>query len=125
MKNRIGQIIILSTVAAILTSSCATIFGNKDKTISVKSQPSGARVSIDGVPMGKTPATFQVPDIKQPMVVTVKKRGYEADSRVVRKEIQTVAFCNLLNLVCWGVDYITGNMYEIKSKDLHFDLEKK
>ncbi len=49
------------TLAACLgLSACATLFAPGPDTILVKTNPPGARVLLDGLPVGTTPASFQV-----------------------------------------------------------------
>jgi hypothetical protein len=65
-------------LAALAIAGCAV-------STRIESQPSGANVSIDGKPIGVTPATLTVPRSEWPRayVCRVDKEGFETETRTL------------------------------------------
>ena len=57
--------------------SCATLLKGKTDQITVISEPSGAKVSVNGDEKGTTPVSFDVPS-KEDLNVHIAKDGYQA-----------------------------------------------
>ncbi len=108
--------------ALLIQTGCATILGHNDHPMKVTSQPAGATVYLNGAPVGQTPLDFEVKDLGTPNTLRVRLEGYEDETERVMRKVQTVAFCNLFSILCWGVDYLSDSMFEIKNDTLHFDL---
>lgn len=104
---------------------CATMFGDKERTVMVESTPPGAKVLLNGLPYGKTPTTIQITNMLSSNSITLKLDGYDEITRNVSTSIQPVAFLNLINIVCWGVDLATGNVMKIDTRVISVDLDKK
>jgi hypothetical protein len=116
--------IFLFLSASLFLTSCATLFGDKDKSVRVSTKPSGAKVYLNGAPVGTTPATIQIASTLSANMILIKKRGYEDITVPIITSVQPVAFLNLLNLLCWGIDLATGNVMRIDSKYIQLDLSK-
>lgn len=108
-----------------LLSGCATLFGDKDKHIRVESNPPGANVFLNGMPYGKTPTVVTITNMLGSNLLTFRMDGYDEISRPVMTSIQPIAFLNLVNIVCWGIDFATGNIYRLDNKMIMVDLDKK
>ncbi|MCA9621049.1 MAG: serine/threonine protein kinase [Myxococcales bacterium] len=52
-------------------------------TISVESEPSGARLAVDGVAAGQTPTTLTVPQSETPIELRVEVEGHAPQTRVL------------------------------------------
>jgi len=101
---------------------CASIIEGKTQAVTFNSEPSGAQVIINGMPMGVTPAT-----------ITLKKNEYDNANVVFKKEGHQDQQANLNTKVTgwfWGniisggllgsaTDAISGAMWEY-SPDRHF-----
>lgn len=114
--------------AIILTfslSSCATLFGDKDKTVRVESNPPGAKIYVNNLPFGKTPAVIALQNLRSGNHITLKLDGYETTSRPIATSIQPVAFLNLLNILCWGIDFLSDSVMKLDTKMIFIDLDKK
>ncbi|MDF1561667.1 MAG: PEGA domain-containing protein [Deltaproteobacteria bacterium] len=111
--------------AVLFQAGCATILGHNHHTMTVTSTPAGASVFLNGAPMGQTPVQFVVQDLGTPNALKIRLEGYEDESQRVLRRVQTVAFCNLFNFICWGVDYLSDSMFEIKNNEVHFDLRPR
>ncbi len=64
----------LVLAAILFSSSCAMISGDKNDSVSISSQPSGAEIVIGGMNYGKTPATIKI-EAKNQKAVLIKE-GY-------------------------------------------------
>ncbi len=117
----------LFTLSALLLSSlffagCATIFTGTHDEVIIRSDPEGARIFIDGVEEGLTPATI---DVKRPGIgdteVELRLEGYEPRTFILRKEFNAVSVINLDNPIAWAIDIATGAI--TKYKPMGYDIE--
>lgn len=122
--RKIGVLVAIFAFCGLATS-CATLFGDKDRMVQVASEPSGARVFVNGQPYGKTPTSINIADPLDDNFITFKLAGYDDVTRPVLTAIQPIAFLNLLNIICWGIDFATGNVMEIKTKFISVQMDKK
>ncbi len=109
MSKRTVALLSLLSIAAILSTGCATILSGTSQTITIDSYPPGAQVKVGGQ-TGTTPVTLRIP----------KKKGYVveisryADRRVVELErsIDPATFLNFIPPLWPGfiVDAIAGTM---------------
>ena len=118
--NKIGLVIV---GAAMLFSSCATLFTGTSDMISIDSSPVGAKILIDGLNVGKTPATIKVERSFNTRQVTLKLTGYENRVFILQREFNTVAILNMLGLVGWAVDVVTGSIYRYSPKNYDIELD--
>ena len=118
--------ILFSIAMMTMNTGCATLLGDKTRTVNIQSEPEGASVLLNGMKIGTTPMIYKVPDnsMSNPGKITLKLDGYETQSVVIDSGLQMVAILNLANLLCWGVDFITGNMFELKTKFVNVELER-
>ena len=115
--------IILASVCAIALSSCASVFGNKNRDVTVTSRPPGAKVYLNGTYLGHTPTTLTVDNPMDTHLVTVRKAGYEPQQKPVDTRFQPIGILNILFWPGFIVDYATGDMKKVYPT-LHFDLQK-
>ena len=108
-----------------LFSGCATLFTGTKDTITIESEPPGAKIYIEGIEYGKTPATLILtrPGFSEKMV-TLKLKGYEHVNFVLQKEFNTVAILNLGSVFGWLIDIGTGSIYKYSPRYYKFTLEK-
>lgn len=106
---------ILLLITPMLALGCATLFVGEQQSLTFDSEPAGAQIIINGVPMGVTPAN-----------ITVQKRNYENATVVFKKEgytDQQAAFHTKVTGWFWGniliggllgssIDSLTGSMLE-------------
>jgi hypothetical protein len=114
-----------------LVSGCASIFCGESKTISITSDPAGAKFNIkDGhgkvVHTGITPASVSLKRSSGPLTkgnytITFEKEGYAEKTVPVEQEFETGWFlCNALLtpigcLIGGSVDGATGSIYTIEN----------
>ena len=109
-------------LTVVLVSGCATVFTGTHDEVTIRSEPEGALIFIDGLEEGTTPATL---DIKRPGItdteVTLRLDGYEPRRFVLRKAFNAVSVINLACVLCWAVDVATGSI--TKYRPSGYDVE--
>lgn len=78
---------------------------------------------IDGLVVGKTPATVTIKRSFNDRQVTLKLDGYEDRIFVLQKEFNVVAILNMFGLLGWAIDAVTGSIYRYNPKNYELDLE--
>lgn len=105
------KIIIYFLILTFLTySGCATIFTGSNETVSLSSEPSGAKVLVNGNDEGKTPLALKLKKGKEYSIEFVKD-GFESKS--FRLTYSIGAGWIILDILCGivgvVVDAVTGN----------------
>lgn len=94
------------------------------RTVTIKSNPAGAKIYINNVSYGTTLAIVTLPTyIYGGNIVTLKKKGYEDISYNINSSFQ---FVGLLNIFFWPgfiIDGATGNIIKINPNSLNIDLD--
>jgi hypothetical protein len=119
-------------LALVLTSSCAflsgcaTIVKGTTQVIPVSSDPTGARVSVDGAASGTTPTTVTL-SRKQNHMVVIEKEGFSPESVAVTKSMGGAVAGNIIagGLIGWGVDAMTGAQYNLAPTTINVRLTTK
>lgn len=116
---------LISIILAFAFSSCATIFTGTKQNIMINSIPSGAKVQVDGIDRGTTPASVRLKKSSDGQNITLKMEGYE--TRVFQPEtgFNGVAVLNFFNLLFWGIDAATGALWKYSPKYYEIELEPK
>lgn len=108
-------------------TACATIFKGSEEEVTFNSDPSGAKVVIDGRPRGKTPTTLTL-DSDSSYSVEYRKAGYESGKLHIGKNLGAgwVVLDVLLlpSLIPIVVDAVTGAWYELNEDTVYMELEK-
>jgi hypothetical protein len=126
---RDAQRLILGAFCAALLvvglTACATIINGTSQSVSISSQPSGAQVFVDGVPMGATPVS---PDLKRKdkHTVRIELEGYEPFEMRLNRGTSGWIAGNIIfgGLIGLAVDAITGAMYKISPDEVVATLER-
>jgi hypothetical protein len=105
----------LLTVAALAftLSGCATLFGDKNRTVLVTSTPSGAKVYFQGAYIGNTPVPITVNNPLDATTVSIRQDGYYESTTPVKTEVQYSTFLNFFFWPGFIVDAITGNIKRV------------
>jgi hypothetical protein len=106
-------------------SACATLFTGTRDTISFNSTPAGATILIDGIEMGKTPATILVKRSLGDKLVTLKMPGYQDRTFALSKTFNVVSVLNLGSILGWGVDAATGAVFKYDRFSYEMELEQR
>jgi hypothetical protein len=124
MKKIVACIITVSFIFTVI--GCATIISGRNQDLPVISNPSGARVIVNGVQQ-QSPCTL-VLDRKQPMYqVRVEKDGYEPVEITLRKGVNGWIWGNLLfgGIIGVIVDLCTGSVHKFTPTELEVNLAQK
>ena len=128
INNVYSRFMILTILASMtLTTGCATILSSSNKTLQINSEPSGARVIINGNQIGLTPLQYTVPNAKmnRPGFISIQKDGYETAGQEINSYFQLIAVLNTANIICWAVDFFTGNLFSLERNNLTVTLQPK
>ena len=119
-------VLMMVVFTVFIFTSCATILTGTSDDITFNSDPSGAAIMLDGLKVGKTPATVT---IKRPgfgnKEITLKLAGYEDRTFMLHKEFNTMAICNLASWPGWVIDIITGTIMKYSKTNYSIDLDPK
>jgi len=109
--------ILISLIAIIILTGCATVFTGSTDKVSIYSYPEGAKVHIDGYYKGKTPCTINLERDYATKYARIEHPPYIDTIIKLNKSFNEIA---LLNLLTFGldlgtflfIDIITGNIIE-------------
>ena len=123
MKGLLKTIMITGTMLSL--AGCATMFGDKNKTISINSTPSGAKVTYNGTYRGVTPYSLVLASSSTPGVITVSHEGCQPETQQIQTSFQKIGFLNILFWPGFIVDAVTGDMMKIDNTSMNFTLDCK
>jgi len=110
---------------AIIVAGCATIIQGTSQSISVNSNPSGAKIIVMGMERGTTPAVIKVDRSDSNIIVRIVKDGYEPVEVMLTRSVSgwifgNIVFGGLLGLV---VDFATGGAYNVSPEFIQANLQ--
>ncbi len=119
-------IVLLAASTLALSSGCATILKGSRESLTVVSQPAGAKVQINGIDVGNTPLTTRVNGTNDQLVM-VRKDGYETRTILVASSVGAgwivVDFlCGVLPVL---VDAVTGDWKSLDQNNVNVVLDKR
>lgn len=122
--------LIVSGLALLMLSSCATIFsGSKAKiTVTDDEMLDPVDITADGKRVRRNvylPVRFKVKRGFRPSTVKVEANGYETETVTVYKKFNAAAVVNLTNLIAWGIDAATGAMMKPEEKVYHISMKRE
>lgn len=117
--------LLILLVGIVLLSGCATILSGTSQTVKVNSVPSGAKVQVDGIDRGVTPAALKLKKGNEGQIITLKMEGYETKTFQPETSFNGVAILNMFSLLGWGIDAVTGAIYKYSPRYYEVELEKK
>lgn len=109
---------------ASLVFGSATIFSGTNQSIAIDSEPSGAKVYVDGQLRGVTPMSIMMNKSVSSHDIRVQKEGYVDINVPMKKTMDPVAVLNIF----WDLsttDFLTGSVMEYSPNNYYFQLEKK
>lgn len=123
MRSLLSTFVLIVTAFAM--SGCATLFTGSSDNIVFESEPAGAEILIDGLVVGRTPATVSVkrPGLGDKMV-TLRMDGYSPVTFTLSKSFNTVAILNLASVVGWGIDILTGSVMRYDKQYYEADMSR-
>ena len=114
----------LCVVIVWLVAGCATVFQGTSTNVDVSSDPSGAKVYVNGHQMGTTPVTLRL-ETKHVYHLEFKKEGFETKSYTITNHVGVgwVVLDVILGLIPVVVDAATGAWYELDQECVNALLE--
>lgn len=106
-------------------TGCATIVKGTTQPIPIASEPTGARVLVDGQPKGTTPVTVDM-QRKHTHVVTLELPGYDTENISITNSVGGAVAGNIIagGLIGWGVDATSGAQYNLSPKAVNVRLRQ-
>jgi hypothetical protein len=119
MKRAIFVVLALTAVVA----GCASITKGSHQMISISSNVDGADLYLDGMKIGTTPFTGEVPKNKK--ALTVEKAGYRTETIVLSKSLEGMFWGNIITGGTLGslTDFATGAAYAYAPASYQVDLK--
>ncbi len=119
MKKVIMSLVLVSVS---LVSSCASIFTGSKRSVLFESNPSGAKVYVNGFEKGITPSQIKV---KADDRIDFRLDGYKERVVVMDSSFNLVAILNGISIIGWGIDALTGSLKRVDTKYVKVDLESE
>ncbi|MFY0712792.1 PEGA domain-containing protein [Seonamhaeicola sp. NFXS20] len=113
---------ILLFTSALFFSSCASIFTGSKRNVLFESNPSGAKVYVNGFEKGITPTQIKV---KADDRIDFRIDNYKERVVVMDSKFNLVSILNGFSIIGWGVDALTGSLKRVDTKYVKVDLEEK
>jgi len=116
----------LCVVVALLSTGCATLFHSSTQTVAVnaweseKGEPVAARVTVNTPSSTYSAVTpFNVgasPSLFHSLTLAVDDPCYDKFEYAVETSVAPIYFLNILNLYGFGIDFLTGSMFDYESR---------
>ena len=121
--GRMGRLA-LGLAVPLALSACGTIIQGTKQQVSISSAPTGAEVTVDNVPLGKTPV---VGDLKRKdhHLVRITLDGYQPHEIALARSVSGWVAGNIVfgGIIGLAVDAITGGMYKLTPDQVLTALE--
>jgi hypothetical protein len=107
----------------IWSSACATLVAEDKRTLMVTSTPPGAQITVNGMPIGMTPANVVVNDHK-PQQIGITKAGFAPSGCFITTAIGGLWIVADIVLGVWPlvVDLATDDWSSLTSSRCHANL---
>ena len=116
---------VIAGIIAVATVGCASIMHGTTQKIGISSAPTGAKVTVNNMPLGNTPVFA---DLKrgQEHIVTIEMEGYEKSQLTLTKSVSGWVWGNIVfgGLIGLAVDAISGGFYKLSPEQLNAELRK-
>ncbi len=115
--------LMLSLVLLVSVSGCGTLFTGSTEMVNINSTPNKAKVHVNGGYMGTTPVTLSLQKDRD-YIILVKKEGYEDATATLTRRFNATSILNLISILCWVVDVVTGGLWKFERNNITVDLEQ-
>ena len=119
-------LIICSTVIlSLIFCSCATMFNSNTQEIEIKTNPSYAKLMIDGRKFGTTPQVVNI-DRKNNHIVKIELDGFDTYETQITGTLSFYFWGNIFNGIIPGViiDLMSGAMYDLYPANMNIQLQE-
>lgn len=107
-------------LAPLMLMSCASIFTGAKRNVLFESDPSGAKVFVNGFEKGVTPAQIKV---KADDRIDFRLEDYKERVVIMDSNFNLVSILNGISIIGWGVDALTGSLKRVDTKYVKVTLE--
>ncbi|SFS76634.1 PEGA domain-containing protein [Lutibacter maritimus] len=114
--------ITLMLVVLIVFTSCASIFTGAKRNVLFETEPSGAKVFVNGFEKGITPTQIKV---KADDRIDFRIDNYKERVVIMDSKFNLVSILNGFSIIGWGVDALTGSLKRVDTKYVKVTLEEK
>ncbi|TNE68761.1 PEGA domain-containing protein [bacterium] len=113
---------LLFVVLGIIAAACATITTGTKQLVTINSNVDGAEIYFDGILVGTTPFTGEVPKSKKTMVL--KKAGYNAYTAALSTSLEPMFWGNIITGGTLGslTDFASGAAYSYAPASYQVEL---
>jgi hypothetical protein len=113
--------ILTFVLASLLLTSCASVFTGSKRNVLFESNPSGAKVFVNGMEQCVSPCQIKV---KKDDRVDFRLENFKERVVIMDADFNLVAILNGFSIIGWGVDALTGSLQRVNTKYVKVDLEK-
>lgn len=106
----------------VLSSSCASILTGSKRKVLFESDPSGAKVFVNGFEKGRTPVQIRV---RADDRIDFRLDDYRERVVVMDSKFNLVSILNGISILGWGIDALTGSLKRVDTKYVKVTLEKE
>ena len=116
---------VIAAIVVGLLLGCATLFNDKDPPVSFMSDPSAAKVYVNGSYMGDTPLAIELKTDKE-YTIEFRKEGYDTKTYFLNNKIGAVwIILDIVGgLIPVVIDAATGAWYEFNNENITVFLEQ-
>ncbi|WP_416440109.1 PEGA domain-containing protein [Leeuwenhoekiella sp. A16] len=114
------KLLLLLTLTFLMTS-CASILTGSKRRVLFESNPTGAKVFVNGFEKGVTPVQIKV---RADDRVDFRLEDYKERVVVMDSKFNLVSILNGISIIGWGVDALTGSLSRVDTKYVKVDLEE-
>lgn len=124
LVTKTGTVLSFIACAMIIFGGCATIFNGSTESVAISSEPSGAKVYINGVYMGEAPVQIQLKTNKS-YTVEFRKDGFGSRTVLINNSVGIgwVILDAIFGLIPIVVDAATGSWYGFDNDFITAHLE--
>jgi len=113
--------LILLLFISLFMTSCASILTGSKRKVLFETEPTGAKVFVNGFEKGKTPVQLKV---RAEDRIDFRLDDYTERVVVMDSKFNAVSILNGLSILGWGIDALTGSLKRVDTKYVKVTLEK-
>jgi hypothetical protein len=116
-------VIKLAIVSSFVFIGCSTVFNTTSQTVELKSNPTNAKITVDGKKFGTSPQTVNI-DRGSNHIIIFELDGYENYETQLTRKISNWFWLNALNGFLPGmvIDMFSGSMYNLLPDKVEVEL---
>lgn len=123
----LGAMRVLAIAVACSQLAACSFFGSGTQSLSISSEPAGAKVTVNGESFGTTPVIATV-SRKRDASILVTKEGYGSQTRIADSKLGTLGILDIVGGVIWLVPFLgllDPGAYELEPSNFTVVLEEE